>query len=426
MKRDRARPGLREFRRSNERFRRKAGSTSTSDGTTGPPADELPLEAQTHQPATVAKKRPRTDPASTVPATAGLPAGEHQAGEAGSPTPTPSAASRASRPGPVTTPDETTGAGKPSPLAKRIADFLRDLALARNMSPRTVAAYGSDLALFEHFVRVIWDPGGRTGPGSLEPLAVRAFVADMHRRGNRKSSIARRLSAIRTFGRWLKRRGFTDENPVGGIPTPRIEKKLPRHLTVDEAFAVVEAPDVGTLQGRRDRALLELLYATGIRVSELTGLDLEDLDLPGETVRVLGKGNKERIVPFGPPARAALVAWLPASVPLRGPVEKGGGEPLFLNLRGGRLSDRSIRRLLDGYVRQVALNRRISPHVLRHSFATHLLNAGADLRSIQELLGHASLSTTQRYTHVGIDQLMAVYDRCHPRAADPDRKTGRS
>ena len=304
----------------------------------------------------------------------------------------------------------------PSPLARSVEEFLRHIHLSRNLSPRTVISYRSDLAQLESFLGNRWDPGRIADAARLEPLVVRAFVAELHRRGNRKSSIARRLSAIRSFGRWLERRGIVDENPAARIPTPRAEKRLPRHLSVDEAFALVEAPDGSSLRGKRDRAILELLYATGIRVGELVGLDLEDLDLAGETVRVLGKGRKERIVPFGTKARHALTAWLPMSASIRRPAGGGTTDPLFLNLRGGRLADRSVRRILDGYVRKVALERKASPHVLRHSFATHMLNAGADLRTIQELLGHASLSTTQRYTHVGIDQLMAVYDRCHPRA----------
>ena len=320
--------------------------------------------------------------------------------------------------------ETSSPAARPSPLRRRIDEFGRYIELTRNFSPRTVRSYASDLALFEAFLRQRWDPGSPLDPARLEPLAVRAFVAELHRRGHRKSSIARRLSAVRSFGRWLKRRGIVEESPAANLPTPKLEKRLPRHLTVDEAFAVVEAPDLTTLGGRRDRAILELLYATGIRVSELCGLDLDEIDLKGETIRVLGKGSKERIVPFGSKARAALEAWLPASVSLRPRVAAGSAEPVFLNLRGGRLTDRSVRRILDGCVRRVSLERKISPHVLRHSFATHLLGAGADLRSIQELLGHASLSTTQKYTHVGIDQLMAVYDRCHPRAADPDRRLG--
>ncbi len=302
-----------------------------------------------------------------------------------------------------------------SPLLAQIAEFLQHIELSRNLSPRTVVAYRCDLLQFEQFLRE-WDPRSSPDAARLEPIAVRAFVAGQHRRGNRKSSIARRLSAVRSFGRWAKRRGLVERNPAEHVPTPRLEKRLPRHLTVDEAFAVVEAPDTSTLAGLRDRALLELLYASGIRVSELAGLGLDDLDLAGETVRVLGKGSKERIVPFGSKARQALAAWLPASAPLRAPDGDGRGEPLFVNLRGGRLTDRSVRRILDACVRKASLERKISPHVLRHSFATHLLGAGADLRAIQELLGHASLSTTQKYTHVGIEQITAIYDRCHPRA----------
>ena len=318
-----------------------------------------------------------------------------------------------------TRPAAKTTHGRPTPLADAIAEFLRHIEHSLNLSPRTVISYRSDLALFETFLRETWEPGREIAPAQLEPIAVRAFVAELHRRGNRKSSIARRLSAVRAFGRWLARRGVVGENPAARVPTPKQEQKLPRHLTVDEAFAVVEAPDVSTLAGKRDRAILELLYSSGIRVGELVGLDLDHLDLAGETVRVLGKGRKERIVPFGGQAQKALAAWLPASAAIRRPAGRGVADPLFLNLRGGRLTDRSVRRLLDSAVRTASLARKISPHVLRHSFATHLLGAGADLRAIQELLGHVSLSTTQKYTHVSIDQLMAVYDRCHPRATAP-------
>ena len=323
-----------------------------------------------------------------------------------------------------------------SALERLIAEFLRHIELSENLSPATVRSYRSDLALFVSFLAQ-WDTGPGAGAMLLDPLAVRAFVAGMHGRGNRKSSIARRLSAIRSFGRWLERRGIVTVSPAAGIATPRKEKKLPRHLTVDEAFAVVEAPDVSTAAGRRDRAILELLYASGLRVGELVALDREDLDLPGETVRVLGKGRKERIVPVGSKARAALAAWIAASSEIqRGPAALAGssqtvwarprtspapvardwGAPLFVNLRGRRLTDRSVRRIVDASVRRASLDRRISPHVLRHSFATHLLGAGADLRAIQELLGHSSLSTTQKYTHVSIDRITEVYDRCHPRA----------
>lgn len=310
----------------------------------------------------------------------------------------------------------------PSRLALAVGQFLEYIALSLNLSPRTVRSYRSDLVQFETFVRERWDTARGADPAHLDALAVRAFIAELHGRGNKKSSIARRLSAVRSFGRWLRRQGLVEANPAARIPTPKQDKRLPRHLTVDEAFAVVEAPDVSTLQGKRDRAILELLYASGIRVSELVGLGLDELDVAGETIRVLGKGRKERIVPFGKQAREALGAWLRASEEIRKPSERGVPDPVFLNLRGGRLTDRSVRRLLNASVLRASLERRISPHVLRHSFATHLLSAGADLRSIQELLGHASLSTTQKYTHVGIDQIMAVYDRCHPRALGPGER----
>jgi len=337
--------------------------------------------------------------------------------------------------------------GPHNALERRIEEYLRHVELSQNLSDATVRSYRSDLALFVAFLAE-WAGGTVPDAARLDPIAIRAFVSGMHGRGNRKSSIARRLSAVRSFGRWLERRGLVVVSPAAGIPTPRREKKIPRHLTVDEAFAVVEAPDVSTLFGKRDRGMLELLYASGLRVGELVALDRDDLDLPGETVRVLGKGRKERIVPVGSKACAALAEWIRASRELgpapapsgeagrasgaaRGPGRHSraahggrtlGGAPLFMNRRGGRLTDRSVRRILDGYVAQAALGRRISPHVLRHSFATHLLNAGADLRAIQELLGHSSLSTTQKYTHVGIDRITEVYDRCHPRALRRDER----
>jgi integrase/recombinase XerC len=203
-------------------------------------------------------------------------------------------------------------------------------------------------------------------------------------------------------------------SPAQGIPTPKQSKLLPKNLTVDEVFALLDSIGGDDVASHRDKALLEFLYATGLRVGELASLDLEDVDLAGGLVRVLGKGNKERIVPFGRKAASSLLAWLSASEPLR----RGGGDAnaLFLNLRGTRLTDRSARRILDRRMLEASIAAHISPHALRHTFATHMLGAGADLRAIQELLGHASLSTTQRYTHVGIDALMAVYDKAHPRA----------
>jgi integrase/recombinase XerC len=197
------------------------------------------------------------------------------------------------------------------------------------------------------------------------------------------------------------------------VPTPRTAKKLPHDLSVDEMFGLLERIQGNDTASLRDRALLELLYATGLRVAELVSLDLDDLDREARIVRVLGKGSKERMVPYGTKAEQALARWLAAAQPLR---LRGSAEAVFLNLRGGRLTDRSVRRILDRRILEAAIQGHRSPHAVRHSFATHLLGAGADLRAIQELLGHSSLSTTQRYTHVGVDALMQVYDRAHPRA----------
>ncbi len=230
--------------------------------------------------------------------------------------------------------------------------------------------------------------------------------------------MGRHLSALRTFFAFLKGEGRVNVNPAKAVGTPRHDQTLPRILSVSEATAVVEAKGREGALGVRDHALLELLYATGLRVSELVGLRLEDVDLSLRQVRTVGKGRKERVVPFGKPAAAALGAWLGARASFA-PTARDA-EIVFLNARAGRLTDRSVRRVLDRAIQEAAVPRHASPHALRHSFATHLLAAGADLRSIQELLGHASLSTTQRYTHLDAERLMEVYRKSHPRAEEPD------
>ena len=227
--------------------------------------------------------------------------------------------------------------------------------------------------------------------------------------------MSRKVSALRSFFRYLVREGKLADNPADRISLPRLERKLPRHLNVKEAGLLVESPDSSTALGARDRAILEILYATGLRVAELTGLNLTDIDFGKMILRALGKGSHERMVPFGKQARKALRVYLKRRPELCGR-QVPDADALFLNYRGGRLSSRSVRRSLDGYIRQTAVRNRISPHGLRHSFATHLLDAGADLRSIQELLGHASLSTTQRYTHVSTERLREVYRKSHPRS----------
>jgi integrase/recombinase XerC len=301
-----------------------------------------------------------------------------------------------------------------SEYAKAVRRFLNNLSDERRLSPETIRAYSSDLGQFGQFLRDEHCNGVAPGPRGIDSLAVRGFVAHQMRSGLSKTSVARKLSAVRSFLRHALRDGRVDVNTADGIPTPRAAKPLPRTLTVDEAFALLEAIGGDDTASMRDRAMLELLYAAGLRVSELVGLDLSDVDLTGGLVRAMGKGNKERLVPFGGQAEKALRTWLSGSGRLR---ERGGdADALFLNLRGGRLTDRSVRRILNNRLREASIHAKISPHDLRHSFATHMLGSGADLRAIQELLGHASLSTTQRYTHVNTDALMKVYDKAHPRA----------
>ncbi len=302
----------------------------------------------------------------------------------------------------------------PSPFAASVERFLAYLRDQRHASGQTVRAYASDLRQFGAFLRTDHLGTEPPGPEAIDDTMIRAFVANLHLARLEKSSIARKLAAVRAWLQHAVREERIRANPGRVVRTPRIPRRLPRHLTVDEIFALLARIPVEEFAGARDRAILELLYGAGLRVGELASLDLEDVDLAQRLVRVMGKGRKERIVPFGSKAAAAIRRWLDLSTGIRGK----GGDPqaLFLNARGGRLTDRSVRRLLDRRLREAALHARISPHALRHSFATHLLGAGADLRAIQELLGHASLSTTQRYTHVGIDALMDVYDRAHPRA----------
>ena len=305
-------------------------------------------------------------------------------------------------------------------FASEIAAFDRHLADERRVSPHTRSAYGADLARFlAFFSAVFWSrPAAALRAEDVDPLAVRSYLAYLRSEKLSKTTIGRHLSALRTFFAFLKREGRASSNPAKSVGSPRREKTLPRALSVAEAGAVVEARGREGALGTRDRALLELLYATGLRVSELVGLRLADVDLSARQVRTVGKGRKERVVPFGQPAAAALRAWLKERAAFA-PAARDA-EILFLNARAGRLTDRSVRRILDRAVLSAAVPRHASPHALRHSFATHLLAAGADLRSIQELLGHASLSTTQRYTHLDAERLIEVYRKSHPKAEERD------
>ena len=293
-------------------------------------------------------------------------------------------------------------------MRQAITSFLRHLERERNASPHTVKAYEQDLRQFK--AHLDEDLGRESGLADVDHLAIRAFLARLHREGLRKISAARKLACLRTFFRYLSREGLVELNPARMLVSPRLERRIPTLLdaTEVEGFLAVPGEDPRSL---RARAILELFYATGIRCSELVGLDLEAMDLEGRSLRVLGKGRKERIVLFGRPAGVALDDWLAARKEL-----KPKCSAVFLNLKGGRLSDRSVRQMVTDRVKSVALDRKVSPHTLRHSFATHLLERGADLRAIQELLGHASLSTTQRYTHVDTRHILATYRRAHPRA----------
>jgi integrase/recombinase XerC len=296
-----------------------------------------------------------------------------------------------------------------------IGDFLDYLTYERNVSPNTIGAYRDDL---ESFIAFLCDDYFTLGRDRLElnridHLAVRAYLAHLSRRKLSRSSVARHLSALRTFFKYLVREGVVEANPARTVATPKREKHLPAVLQTSDVALLLEQPDTSTTLGIRDAAWLELLYASGLRISELVGVDLDDLELRSRLVKVHGKGSKERIVPFGTQAEKALRAYLAVRGELQPEAEE---QAVFVNYRGGRITTRSVRRLFDRYLRNAALRGGISPHTLRHSFATHLLNAGADLRGIQELLGHASLSTTQKYTHLNDWQLIAVYKKAHPRA----------
>jgi len=294
-----------------------------------------------------------------------------------------------------------------TPLAEQIQQFALYLQTERAVSTHTSAAYRSDLAQLLNFA--VSEKGEGVSADDVDHLFLRRYLAGLAK-DTKKSSIGRKLAAIRSFFRFLLRRGILARNPAELIATPRKEQRLPFHLDIDQATTLMEAPDEEQKYALRDRAILELLYSSGLRVSELTGLNIGELDLAAGMVRVTGKGGKERIVPVGSRALEAVTEYLEQrwSDPVTG--------ALFLNSRGDRINRRSVARVVDSHVMMIAAFKRISPHTLRHTFATHMLEGGADLRAIQELLGHASLSTTQKYTHVSIDRLMEVYDKAHPKA----------
>ena len=305
-----------------------------------------------------------------------------------------------------------------------LKDFLQHLR-RRDVSSHTVTAYENDVATFlKHTSQIRQKPVDELAPTDLDAFAIRAFLGELHKQRLSASSSARKLSAIRTFVKFLRREDLIEDDPSSLVAAPKKPETIPAHLSVNEMTSLLEMPDASTPLGRRDRAILELFYASGLRLSELVGLGVEDVNLSARMVRVLGKGRKERLVPFNTSTADAIRAWLKdrnmtgQRAEGRGQTRhsRGAAAPLFLNYRGGRLSTRSVDRLVRRYVALCGAKFGISPHALRHSFATHLLANGADLRAIQELLGHARLSTTQRYTHVNAAQLIEVYRKSHPRA----------
>jgi integrase/recombinase XerC len=294
-----------------------------------------------------------------------------------------------------------------------IARFLQYLKVERNASELTIKSYREDLeALVEYLTELEGRPPAPSAVGTVE---LRGYVAALHEAGYAKTTIARRLASLRSFFRFGQREGWTSSNPAKPLRNPRKARSLPHFLSTEDIGRLLAAPPARETQGMRDRAILEVLYSAGLRVSELAGLNASDLDLAGGTLRVRGKGRRERIAPIGSFAARALKEWI--AVRRLSPREKSGPEgPVFLNKFGRRLTTRSVGRMLEKHLRTTGLDRRTTPHTLRHSFATHLLDRGADIRSVQELLGHKSLVTTQIYTHVSTAGLRAAYERAHPRA----------
>ena len=300
-------------------------------------------------------------------------------------------------------------------MKDHVQAFLDYLRYEKNYSPHTLKSYGRDL---EEFTRYL-EPGtaGKIALEALDHITIRDFLGHLVGKGNGKRSVARKLASLRSFFRFLHRRGELESNPAQLVATPRQPVRTPRFLTIRQMEELLSLPDLSSDRGQRDRAILEVLYGTGIRVGELVSLNLGSLALEEALLRVRGKGRKERLVPFGRPAAEALREYLPIRNRIvRAQRSTRLTEALFVNLRGGRLSARSVQRMLAGYVQQCSAVTSVHPHLLRHTFATHLLNNGADLRSIQELLGHESLSTTQKYTHLSVDELVRIYRSSHPKA----------
>ena len=298
-------------------------------------------------------------------------------------------------------------------ITTNIDRFITWLSDERGYSPHTIINYRRDLQEFAA------DAGKEINVSEIDKQIVRNYVYSLNIK-NKSSSVARKLSTLRTFFNFLEQEGIVEQNPMGAISMPKQEQHIPVFLSVDEVFSLLESPSTHEVSGVRDRAMLELLYSTGMRVSELVSCDMTDLDFDIEMVRVKGKGNRERMIPIGGPAVKALNDYfIQRDIQLKKCLQQGrkfDGDAVFLNNRGSRLTTRSVERLIAEYGRKAGIDKPVTPHVLRHSFATHLLEMGADLRSVQELLGHASLSTTQKYTHLDMVHLMKAYDKAHPKA----------
>lgn len=292
---------------------------------------------------------------------------------------------------------------------REISQFLSYLKHEKNASPHTITSYKRDLTQLDEYLEE-----KKVKLRDIDNIVLRAFLATLYEKKNKKSTIARKLAAIRSFFQFCMRKGWLEDNPAKVVATPRLESHVPSFLSEKEMARFLDLPKSDKPLDLRNKAMLELLYATGIRVSELVGINIEDVNFAELMIRVKGKGKKERLTPFGRKAQESLRSYLQAR-PL---IHKGHIEEkiLFLNCRGKRISPRSVERMVDKYVRSSALRRKISPHSLRHSFASHLLSRGADLRVIQELLGHESLATTQKYTHLDLRRLMEVYRKSHPRS----------
>jgi len=301
-------------------------------------------------------------------------------------------------------------------LVKYEEDFLAHLRVERSASNLTLLSYRTDLGQFFDFLsREYQKPSEELSTEMINHKTVRKYLAEMQSSGLSRATMARKLASLRSFVKYMCREDILPGNPIANVSTPKQDRRLPRFLYPTEIDMLLNAPNTSRVLGRRDKAILETMYASGVRVSELVAINMGDIDWGEETILIRGKGNKERLAPLGRQAKTALLDYMENSRNHLLQAGKATNEAVFLNRFGGRLSGRSIRNIIDKYVEEVAITQKVSPHTLRHSFATHLLNGGADLRSVQELLGHVKLSTTQIYTHLTRENIKTIYDNSHPR-----------